>query len=243
MLGEEVADTGLLELAFGQVGDPTAADGPVLDRVGRGVVVAPAASGVTTVEDTGPVDPVRHPVVATRDAPSGLLSDRTAETVRPGYLWRDVLLRPQEVVSYVPYVGPGPREPKPSAEGGTRDDHHRQRPPEIRGPLRVLRRSRTFRELVLMEAGIGWPLPVPVLQDGAPRVYVRLPLFVMRPDPAGGADLFPPFAPVPLHTTEPPSTGAIRARMSARAGVTYRTGANVRGPSAGHGTVIVTIPG
>lgn len=136
LLGEEVADTGLLELTFGLADDPTAADGPVPDRVRRGVVAAPAASGVTTVEDTGRVAPARHHVVATRDDPSGLLSDRIAETVRPGYFWRDVLLRPQEVVSYVPYVGPGPREPKPSAEGGTRDDRHRQRPPEVRGPLR-----------------------------------------------------------------------------------------------------------
>ncbi|MFE7835011.1 hypothetical protein ACFU53_02725 [Streptomyces sp. NPDC057474] len=59
---------------------------------------------------------------------------------------------------------------------------------------RELRRSPVFHRLVPMESGIGWPLPVPVVQDGAPRVYVRLPLFVMRPDPAGGADLFPPFA-------------------------------------------------
>lgn len=59
---------------------------------------------------------------------------------------------------------------------------------------RELRRSAVFRQLVPMDSGIGWPLPVPVVQDGSPRVYVRLPLFVMRPDPAGGADLFPPFA-------------------------------------------------
>ncbi|MFD9904868.1 hypothetical protein [Streptomyces sp. NPDC059063] len=60
--------------------------------------------------------------------------------------------------------------------------------------VRALRRSRTFRELVPMECGIGWPAPVAVIQDGAPRVYARLPLYVLRPDPAGGADLFPPFA-------------------------------------------------
>ncbi|MEV4868021.1 hypothetical protein [Streptomyces syringium] len=109
----------LLDRLAGLAGDPPAADGPVLDRVRRGVVAALAASGVTSVEDTGPVDPARHHVVATRDDPSGLLSDRIAETVRPGYLWRDVLLRPQEVVSYVPYVGP--RAPRAEAEGERRD--------------------------------------------------------------------------------------------------------------------------
>ncbi|MBP2401087.1 nucleotide exchange factor GrpE [Streptomyces syringium] len=109
----------LLDRLAGLAGDPPAADGPVLDRVRRGVVAALTASGVTPVEDTGPVDPARHHVVATRDDPSGLLSDRIAETVRPGYLWRDVLLRPQEVVSYVPYVGPRP--PRAEAERGRRD--------------------------------------------------------------------------------------------------------------------------
>lgn len=109
----------LLDRLAGLAGDPPAADGPVLDRVRRGVVAALAASGVTPVEDTGPVDPARHHVVATRDDPSGLLSDRIAETVRPGYLWRDVLLRPQEVVSYVPYVGP--RASGAEAERGRRD--------------------------------------------------------------------------------------------------------------------------
>ncbi|MDN3025887.1 hypothetical protein [Streptomyces sp. S.PB5] len=59
---------------------------------------------------------------------------------------------------------------------------------------REFRRSRMFHQLVPMESGIGWPVPVPVVQDGAPRVYARLPLFVLRPDPSGGADLFPPFA-------------------------------------------------
>lgn len=66
--------------------------------------------------------------------------------------------------------------------------------PRSEALCREFRRTRAFRQLVPMEAGIGWPLPVPVVQDGAPHVYARLPLFVLRPDPAGGADLFPPFA-------------------------------------------------
>lgn len=70
--------------------------------------------------------------------------------------------------------------------------------PRSESLCRTLRRSRLFHELVPMESGIGWPLPVPVVQDGEPRVFMRLPLFVLRPDPAGGADLFPPFATVTL---------------------------------------------
>ncbi|GHH81193.1 hypothetical protein GCM10017771_02450 [Streptomyces capitiformicae] len=66
--------------------------------------------------------------------------------------------------------------------------------PRSEAMCREVRRSPVFHRLVPMESGIGWPLPVPVVQDGVPRVYVRLPLFVLRPDPAGGADLFPPFA-------------------------------------------------
>ncbi|MVO88062.1 hypothetical protein GPA10_25720 [Streptomyces sp. p1417] len=71
--------------------------------------------------------------------------------------------------------------------------------PRSEALCREFRRTRAFRQLVPMEAGIGWPLPVPVVQDGAPQVYVRLPLFALRPDPAGGADLFPPFATAALN--------------------------------------------
>ncbi|MBT2398191.1 hypothetical protein [Streptomyces sp. ISL-100] len=60
--------------------------------------------------------------------------------------------------------------------------------------VRTLRRSRILSELAPMECGIGWPVPIAVIQDGEPRVFARLPLFVLRPDPAGGADLFPPIA-------------------------------------------------
>ncbi|MEV0937416.1 hypothetical protein ACIBMX_46405 [Streptomyces phaeochromogenes] len=83
----------------------------------------------------------------------------------------------------------------PSARLTTASSHD---VPRSEALSRELRRSPLFHQLVPMESGIGWPLPVPVLQDGVPRVYMRLPLFVLRPDPAGGADLFPPFATVTL---------------------------------------------
>ncbi|MFF8196478.1 hypothetical protein ACF05L_37725 [Streptomyces bobili] len=66
--------------------------------------------------------------------------------------------------------------------------------PRCEGLVKALRRSRTFRDLAPMECGIGWPVPIAVIQDGGPRVFARLPLFVLRPEPAGGADLFTPFA-------------------------------------------------
>ncbi|GAA3230932.1 hypothetical protein [Actinocorallia longicatena] len=60
-----------------------------------------AACEVTTIEERGPVDPLRHQVVGARAAGPGDPLEHVAETVRPGYLWRDVLLRPQQVVAFV----------------------------------------------------------------------------------------------------------------------------------------------
>ncbi|MEV6397166.1 hypothetical protein AB0M39_20720 [Streptomyces sp. NPDC051907] len=66
--------------------------------------------------------------------------------------------------------------------------------PRSEALAKSFRGSRAFREVAPMECAVGWPVPIPVLQDGEPRLYVRLPLYVLRADPAGGADLFPPFA-------------------------------------------------
>ncbi|MFI1682869.1 hypothetical protein [Streptomyces sp. NPDC020607] len=65
--------------------------------------------------------------------------------------------------------------------------------------LERLRRMPLFRQLVPMEAGIGWPVPLRLSRrSGTPRVCLRLPLFGMRPLSGGGAELFPPFATVTL---------------------------------------------
>jgi hypothetical protein len=58
--------------------------------------------------------------------------------------------------------------------------------------MRELRTMPLFRQLVPMEAGVGWPIPV--RRDGC--VYMRLPLFGFRPLPERGAgvQLYPPFA-------------------------------------------------
>ena len=58
-----------------------------------------------------------------------------------------------------------------------------------------------FRQLVPMEAGVGWPIPVRRLDGaGARRVYLKLPLYGYRPTPVRGqgAVLYPPFAVVTL---------------------------------------------
>lgn len=113
----------LLDRLAGLTAEPDPPEEPVLDWVRRSVLAALAASGVVPVEDSGPVDPARHSVVATRDAPSGLRCDAIAETVRPGYLWGEALLRPQEVVAYVLPGEPEPSEASElSEEGGTPDE-------------------------------------------------------------------------------------------------------------------------
>lgn len=88
-------------------GDGGGSADPVLGWVRRSVLAALAASGVDPVEDRGPVDPTRHNVVATRADPSGLRGGTIAETVRPGYLWGEAVLRHQEVVVYVAPGKPG----------------------------------------------------------------------------------------------------------------------------------------
>lgn len=55
---------------------------------------------VTWVADEGAFDPARHEAVASRPAPDAAQEGRIAETVRPGYLWRDQIVRPQQVVVY-----------------------------------------------------------------------------------------------------------------------------------------------
>lgn len=61
-----------------------------------------AACDVLRIEDRGPLDLHRHQVVASRAAPSDDLVDQIADTIRPGYAWHGSLLRPQQVVAYIP---------------------------------------------------------------------------------------------------------------------------------------------
>jgi molecular chaperone GrpE (heat shock protein) len=63
---------------------------------------------VTWVADEGPFDPARHEAVASRPASGTEQRGRIAETVRPGYLWRDQVVRPQQVVVYTVPEGDEP---------------------------------------------------------------------------------------------------------------------------------------
>lgn len=53
---------------------------------------------VTWVADEGMFNPARHEAVASRPAPDTACAGRIAETVRPGYLWRERVIRPQQVI-------------------------------------------------------------------------------------------------------------------------------------------------
>jgi hypothetical protein len=59
------------------------------------------ACEVTAITDEGPVDLMRHEVVAGRPASTAELAEHIASTIRPGYAWRGRLLRPQQVVAYI----------------------------------------------------------------------------------------------------------------------------------------------
>ncbi|WP_026421886.1 hypothetical protein [Actinokineospora inagensis] len=51
-------------------------------------------------DDDGAVDLARHMVVGTRPSPGPGRTDAIAATVRVGYTWRGLLVRPQEVIAY-----------------------------------------------------------------------------------------------------------------------------------------------
>jgi len=76
------------------------------------------ACGIASIEDSGHLDLRRHEVVASRAAPQEGLVDQIADTVRPGYEWHGSLVRPQQVIAYVPAsevteLGTSPRPPGP----------------------------------------------------------------------------------------------------------------------------------
>jgi hypothetical protein len=56
--------------------------------------------GVRVINDTGPFNHERHQVVETQVTDEPSLNEMVCATVRPGYLFHDRLVRPQEVVIY-----------------------------------------------------------------------------------------------------------------------------------------------
>ena len=57
-------------------------------------------AGVVPVQETGPFNPLRQQVIDTRPSEDPSLEDTVSSTVRPGYVFGDSLLRPQEVILY-----------------------------------------------------------------------------------------------------------------------------------------------
>ncbi|MFI6391491.1 hypothetical protein [Nonomuraea sp. NPDC050540] len=56
---------------------------------------------VEPLDDRGELVPERHQVVGVRPTAEPGLPGTIAETVRPGYQWRGLVLRPQQVLAYV----------------------------------------------------------------------------------------------------------------------------------------------
>ncbi|MFI9558611.1 hypothetical protein [Nonomuraea endophytica] len=56
---------------------------------------------VEPLDDSGDLIPERHQVVGVRPTAEPGLPGTIAETVRPGYQWRGLVLRPQQVLAYV----------------------------------------------------------------------------------------------------------------------------------------------
>ena len=52
---------------------------------------------VEVLTETGRADPSRHEVIGVTPGSDSSLVDTISETVRPGYRWRGILLRPQQV--------------------------------------------------------------------------------------------------------------------------------------------------
>ncbi|MCK9877933.1 nucleotide exchange factor GrpE [Frankia sp. Ag45/Mut15] len=98
-----VAD-GLVDLTDDEaIADPAAAAAFarwITQRIGTMIIHCE----VSWIADEGPFDPARHEAVASRPAPDAEQTGRIAGTVRPGYLWRDQIVRPQQVVVYAAAV-------------------------------------------------------------------------------------------------------------------------------------------
>ncbi len=106
------AADGLLDLTgHGSSPDPQQA-GLVLRWMEARIRSLLASCDVVRIEETGGFDPLRHEAVASRAAPSPQLVHQIADTVRPGYQWHGALLRPQQVIVYVPADQAASTDPK-----------------------------------------------------------------------------------------------------------------------------------
>jgi molecular chaperone GrpE (heat shock protein) len=79
----------------------TAVQPEVLEEIYRQLTAVLAREGVTPLLATGPCDYERQRVVGTQPAEDPAQVDHVYSTVRPGYIFHEQLIRPQEVIIYV----------------------------------------------------------------------------------------------------------------------------------------------
>ena len=70
----------------------------VLEEIYRRLTAALSKEGVTPLDASGPCDYERQMVVGTHPTDDPAQNDHVYTTVRPGYLFRDQIIRPQEVI-------------------------------------------------------------------------------------------------------------------------------------------------
>lgn len=73
----------------------------VLEEILRQLLVVLEMEQVTALEETGAYNPKRQRVVDTQVTQNPAQQGQICSTVRPGYLFREKLLRPQEVILYM----------------------------------------------------------------------------------------------------------------------------------------------
>ena len=79
----------------------TAVQPAVLEEIYRQLTGVLAKEGVTLLEAQGPCDYERQMVVGTHPTDDPAQDEHVYSTVRPGYLFHEQLIRPQEVIIYV----------------------------------------------------------------------------------------------------------------------------------------------
>ena len=93
---------GLMDLIEGGAAREPERAATALDWLRRRAEALLVSCDVVRIDDSGPIDLFRQEVVDSRPAPAGDLVDQIADTVRPGYSWHGSLIRPQQVVAYIP---------------------------------------------------------------------------------------------------------------------------------------------
>jgi molecular chaperone GrpE (heat shock protein) len=73
----------------------------ILEEIYRQITIALTKEGVTLLNVDGLFDYERQKIVATQPTDDPALDDQICKTIRPGFLFNEQLIRPQEVIVYV----------------------------------------------------------------------------------------------------------------------------------------------